>query len=130
MIVAMVILIKIKTKMTEKIFLLWCGIIIFQHNLSLQKFLEQKVKVEVVQSILHRISILIQHCKVRKFCLDLCQKFVLVQYLQGSQAMEIENAKMLESLLPSKFKYKINEVKILEKSELLEEVKFHADWIQ
>ena len=44
--------------------------------------------------------------------------------------MDTENAKMLESLLPSKFKYKINEVKILEKSEILEEVKFHADWIQ
>ena len=42
--------------------------------------------------------------------------------------METENAKTLESLLPSKFQYKIKEVKILEKSEILEEVKFHASF--
>ena len=42
--------------------------------------------------------------------------------------METENVKMLESLLPSKFPYKIKEVKILQKSEILEEVKFHASF--
>ena len=40
--------------------------------------------------------------------------------------METEGAEMLESLLPSKFKYRVKEVKILEQSEILEEVKFHA----
>ena len=35
---------------------------------------------------------------------------------------------MLESLLPSKFKYRVKEVKILEQSEILEEVKFHASF--
>ena len=35
---------------------------------------------------------------------------------------------MLESLLPSKFQQKIKEVKILEQSEILEEVKFHASF--
>ena len=62
------------------------------------------------------------------FCLDLCKKSVLVQSSQGSQAMETQNAKMLESLLPSKFQYKIKEVKILEQSEILEKVKFHASF--
>ena len=38
--------------------------------------------------------------------------------------METEGAEMLESLLPSK--YRVKEVKILEQSEILEEVKFHA----
>ena len=40
--------------------------------------------------------------------------------------METQNAEMLESLLPSKFQYKIKEVKILEQSKILEEVKFRA----
>ena len=42
--------------------------------------------------------------------------------------METEGAEMLESLLPSKFKYRVKEVKILEQSEILEEVKFHASF--
>ena len=54
--------------------------------------------------------------------------YVLVQCLQGSQAMETEGAEMLESLLPSKFRYRVKEVKILEKSEILEEVRFHASF--
>ena len=42
--------------------------------------------------------------------------------------METEGAEMLESLLPSKFKYRVKEVKILEQSEVREEVKFHASF--
>ena len=42
--------------------------------------------------------------------------------------METDGAKMLESLLPSKFQYKVKEVKILEQSEIVEEVKFHASF--
>ena len=42
--------------------------------------------------------------------------------------METEGAEMLESLLPSKFKYRVKEVKILERSEILEEMKFHASF--
>ena len=42
--------------------------------------------------------------------------------------METQNAEMLESLLPSKFQYKIKEVKILEQSKILEEVKFRASF--
>ena len=42
--------------------------------------------------------------------------------------MGTEGAKMLESLLPSKFRYRVKEVKILEQSEILEEVKFHASF--
>ena len=37
-------------------------------------------------------------------------------------------AEMLESFLPSKFQYRIKEVKILEQAEILEEVKFHASF--
>ena len=36
--------------------------------------------------------------------------------------------KMLESLLPSKFEYRVGEVKILEQSEILEEQRFHASF--
>ena len=43
--------------------------------------------------------------------------------------METDGAsEMLESLLPSKFKYRVKKVKILEKSEILEEVKFHTSF--
>ena len=42
--------------------------------------------------------------------------------------METDVAEMLESLLPSKFKYRVKKVKILEKSEILEEVKFHTSF--
>ena len=42
--------------------------------------------------------------------------------------METDVAEMLESLLPSKFKYRVKKVKILEKSEILEEMKFHASF--
>ena len=42
--------------------------------------------------------------------------------------METEGAEMLESLLPSKFKYRVKEVKILEQSEILEEVKFYGSF--
>ena len=42
--------------------------------------------------------------------------------------METDGAEMLESLLPSKFKYRVKKVKILEKSEILEGVKFHASF--
>ena len=52
----------------------------------------------------------------------------MVQCSQGSQAMETDVAEMLESLLPSKFKYRVKKVKILEKSEILEEVKFHTSF--
>ena len=62
------------------------------------------------------------------FLLHLHTKYVLVQCSQGSQAMETEGAEMLESLLPSKFRYRVKEVKILEKSEILEEVRFHASF--
>ena len=37
-------------------------------------------------------------------------------------------AEMLERFLPSKFQYRIKEVKILEWAEILEEVKFHASF--
>ena len=50
----------------------------------------------------------------------------MVKCLWGSQAMETDGAKMLESLLPSKFQHKVKQVKILEQSEIVEEVKFHA----
>ena len=68
------------------------------------------------------------HYKVKNFCLHLCKKSVLVQSSHGSQAMDTPNAKMLESVLPSKFQYKIKEVKILEQSKVLEQVKFHASF--
>ena len=42
--------------------------------------------------------------------------------------METDGAKMLESLLPSKFQHKVKQVKILEQSEIVEEVKFHASF--
>ena len=42
--------------------------------------------------------------------------------------METGGAKTLESLLPSKFQYKVKDVKILEKSGILVEVKFHASF--
>ena len=64
------------------------------------------------------------HYKVKNFSLHLCKKSVLVQSSHGSQAMDTPNAKMLESVLPSKFQYKIKEVKILEQSK----VKFHASF--
>ena len=42
--------------------------------------------------------------------------------------METDGAEMLVSLLPSKFQYRVRDVKILEQSEILEEVKFHASF--
>ena len=40
--------------------------------------------------------------------------------------MEAEGSDMLKSLLPSKFQYRVQEIKILEESEILEEQRFHA----
>ena len=42
--------------------------------------------------------------------------------------METEGAKMLESLLSSKLKYRVKEAKLLEQSEILEGVKFHGSF--
>ena len=42
--------------------------------------------------------------------------------------METDGAEMLKSLLPSKFQYRVKEVKVLEESEILEEQRFHASF--